>query len=251
MRDIDDECKGDACLIGGRVDKNVAHGERFEFNEAVTKCFEDTLRRSIPDYDNMRQLCFRLGDRFVRHGGTIVDLGCSRGDALWPFVARHGSACNYIGIERSQPMLEAAQNRFRGAPYVTIADLDLRKEYPRPKACLVLSVLTLQFIPINYRQQVLKSIYDHLERDGALVLVEKVLGNTAVVDNALVDLYHEMKFDHGYTLNEIERKKLALEGVLVPVTAHMNEHFLYNAGFVQVDCFWRNLNFAGWLCVKG
>jgi tRNA (cmo5U34)-methyltransferase len=232
------------------VDRNVAHGEKFEFGEEVTKVFSDTLKRSIPDYDNMRLLSFKLGDQFVKYGSTVIDLGCSRGDALWPYVQRHGEHCRYVGVEVSQPMLEAAQDRFRGAPYVNIMNLDLRNGYPQGRACLVNCVLTLQFLPINYRQQILSKIYHSLDRDGALILVEKVLGNTAVIDNALVHQYHEMKFDHGYSLNEIERKKLALEGVLTPLTAGMNESFLYGSGFDKVDCFWRNLNFAGWICVK-
>ena len=56
--------------------------------------------------------------------------------------------------------------------------------------------------------------------------------------------------DNGYSMNEVERKKLALEGVLVPLTAQINEQFLHNAGFVQVDAFWRNLNFCAWIAVK-
>ena len=39
-------------------------------------------------------------------------------------------------------------------------------------------------------------------------------------------------------------------GVLVPVTAHWNEELLRQEGFTSVDCFWRHLNFAGWVAVK-
>jgi tRNA (cmo5U34)-methyltransferase len=55
---------------------------------------------------------------------------------------------------------------------------------------------------------------------------------------------------NGYTEAEVERKRLALEGVLVPVTAAWNEDLLFGAGFTSVDCFWRYLNFAGWVAVR-
>ncbi|MGH3921557.1 MAG: hypothetical protein ACRDS1_01640 [Pseudonocardiaceae bacterium] len=42
-----------------------------------------------------------------------------------------------------------------------------------------------------------------------------------------------------YTQEEIDRKRLSLEGVLVPVTAKWNVEMLRAAGFQQVDCFWR------------
>jgi tRNA (cmo5U34)-methyltransferase len=36
----------------------------------------------------------------------------------------------------------------------------------------------------------------------------------------------------------------------VPVTAGWNEEMLRGAGFQEIDCFWRWLNFAGWVAVK-
>ena len=44
--------------------------------------------------------------------------------------------------------------------------------------------------------------------------------------------------------------EVTLEGVLVPVTARWNEELLHEEGFRSVDCFWRHLNFAGWVAVK-
>ena len=66
----------------------------------------------------------------------------------------------------------------------------------------------------------------------------------------MVESYYRLKSAHGYSQEEIERKRLSLEGVLVPVTARWNEELLYMAGFRQVDCFWRWMNFAGWVAVK-
>ena len=51
-------------------------------------------------------------------------------------------------------------------------------------------------------------------------------------------------------VDDIDRKALSLEGVLVPVTAKWNEELLQMAGFRQVDCFWRWMNFAGWIAIK-
>jgi tRNA (cmo5U34)-methyltransferase len=62
--------------------------------------------------------------------------------------------------------------------------------------------------------------------------------------------YHALKAAHGYTEEQIERKRLALEGVLVPVTARWNEDLLREVGFNQVECFWRWCNFAGWIAIK-
>ena len=70
------------------------------------------------------------------------------------------------------------------------------------------------------------------------------------LDDLFVSEYYKMKSDHSYTQEQIANKRKSLEGVLVPITAKWNEDMLYTAGFRKVDCFWRKLNFAGWIAVK-
>ena len=127
---------------------------------------------------------------------------------------------------------------------------DLRNRYPEDKACLTLAILTIQFIPIEYRQRIIQKIYDHTSTGGAFIFVEKILGANADLDSLMVDIYYKMKAANGYTEEAIERKRLSLEGVLVPVTAKWNEELLKMAGFKQADCFWRWMNFAGWIAIK-
>ena len=55
---------------------------------------------------------------------------------------------------------------------------------------------------------------------------------------------------NGYTQEAIDRKRLSLEGVLVPLTERENTALLRDAGFAAVEMFWRHLNFAAWLAVK-
>lgn len=226
---------------------------KWEFGQAVTDVFDDMLERSIPAYKLMRELCFSVGCHFVRHQTAVVDLGCSRGGALAQFVDQYGAFNRYVGVEVSQPMLAAARERFAGlisTGVVTIKDMDLRLDYPPELASLTLCVLTLQFTPIEVRQQILANVYKHTIPGGALLLVEKVLGQGADIDNLFVDEYYRKKGEGGYSPEEIARKRLALSGVLVPITDRMNQQLLKDAGFSQVECFWRVLNFAGYLAVK-
>lgn len=227
-------------------------GQTWAFDESVTHVFDDMLERSIPQYAEMRRLTFDLGARFVQPKTDILDLGCSRGEALVPFMGRFGAHNRYLGIDVSEPMLTAARERFASWPesVVRIARHDLRDGFPACDASLVLSVLTLMFTPINYRQEIVQGAFDALRPGGAFILVEKLIGGTALTDRVMVDRYHRMKAENGYSADEIERKRLALEGVQVPVTAAWNEDLLRSAGFRAVECFWRWMNFAGWLAVK-
>ncbi|MGH3429713.1 MAG: methyltransferase domain-containing protein [Mycobacteriales bacterium] len=225
----------------------------WKFDESVATVFDDMLARSIPQYEEMRRLVFEFGCRFVQSNTAVVDLGCSRGEALTRLVDRFGAQNQFVGIDVSEPMLEAARSRFKGyidASIVRVKNLDLRTAYPEVRASLTLCVLTLQFTPIEYRQKIVRKIFEHTNSGGALILVEKVLGGTASMDDVLVAQYYALKRDNGYTQDQIDRKRLSLEGVLVPVTAKWNEEILAAAGFREVECFWRWSNFAGWLAVK-
>lgn len=227
--------------------------DRWAFDDEVTRVFGDMLARSVPQYEEMRRLVFDVGSRFVSPATCVVDLGCSRGEAMRPFVDRFGAHNRFVGVERSEPMLAAARAAYAGmlpSKTVEILDVDLRVKYPPVSASLTLCVLTLQFTPIEHRQRILSDVWSSTVQGGALVLVEKILGADVVANKLLVHHYEEMKRANGYSSEEIARKRLALEGVLVPVTARWNEDLLMAAGFKHVECFWRVLNFAAWVAMK-
>ena len=236
------------------VDQGLPEGKaRWQFDGSVTDVFDNMLARSIPQYEVMREAVFELGSRFVKPHSSIVDLGCSRGEALAPFIRKFGASNRFIGVEVSPTMLGAVRERFAGPigdGFVDIRDLDLRTHYPLEKASVTLAVLTIQFTPIEYRHRIIKTIFEHTLPGGAFIFVEKVLASTAQLDELFVERYHAMKARNGYTTEQIERKRLALEGVLVPVTARWNEDLLREVGFRQIECFWRWLNFAGWIAVR-
>lgn len=190
---------------------------KWEFNNEVTAVFDDMLERSIPDYFGMRRTTTELALRFCQAGTYIVDLGCSRGAALKPIIEARGNLQNYIGIEVSEPMRSAAQKEI--GKHTEIVNLDLRDVYPTVPASVTLSVLTLQFIPIEYRQRIIQDAFDNTISGGVFLLVEKVLGADAFADRMLVETYYDRKGENGYTAEQITAKRRSLEGVLVPVTA--------------------------------
>ena len=229
---------------------HVQPGEQWKFDEDVTKCFNNMLERSIPGYTDMRILSYKLGKTFVQPDKYILDLGASSGEALRPYIADN-KAKGFIGLEVSDPMQAEMKNQFPQAN-VQVLDYDLRsldhKDFNNVN--LVLSILTLMFTPMQYRPQIISEVYNVLPEGGAFIVVEKVLGASAQIDKLLVDSYYAMKADNGYSPSDIQRKKASLEGIQVPLTADFNVQMLKAEGFKKVDCFYRNLNFAGWIAIK-
>lgn len=229
---------------------NITPRGRWEFDGSVTQVFDDMLKRSIPQLDVMRSAVFDIGAQFTKPDTWVIDLGCSRGETLAPFVDKFGEDNRYLGIEVSEPMALAARARFAGNEQVVIRQEDLRMRRPMEQASVTLSVLTLQFTPIEYRHRIVRDVFKGLIPGGAFILVEKVLGATAELDALLVKEYYDLKRANGYSQEQIDRKRLSLEGVLVPVTARWNEELLASAGFRHIDAFWRYMNFVGWIAIK-
>lgn len=231
----------------------VTPKEKWEFDKEVTECFDDMLERSIPQYPVMRQAVTELAMKYVQEKTTILDLGASKGEAVEPLIRKFGAHNHFILVEKSEPMYHACRKRFEGlinVNVVSVRNTDLRFEFPKCKASVILSVLTLMFVPVNYRQNIIRKCYENLEPGGALIFVEKILGNSAELDQIMIEVYHNLKADNGYDQEKILRKALSLEGVLVPLTAKWNEMMLHEAGFRYVDSFWRWMNFAGWIAIK-
>ena len=229
-----------------------AAGTQWKFDETVTACFDDMLKRSIPDHDEMRRLVFDLGSRFVRPSTDIIDLGASRGAALQPFVDRFGSTVRHVAIDESGPMLDACRERFAGLidrGVVQVREHDLCEGLPRfLKPSLTLAVLTLMFVPPECRQKLVADIFASTVPGGALLVVEKTIANNAEFDRLLVDAFYAGKSDRGYTAEQIEAKRKSLRRVLMPLTSDGVESLLRAEGF-HVQPFWRSLQFAGWLAV--
>ena len=225
--------------------------DKWQFDEEVTDVFDDMLERSIPDYYNMRELVHKLTKKYARPNTVILDLGCSTGGSFKKAISELPDNF-FVGIEISEPMRRKAKENFKKFNNVEIINHDLREGLPSydKNISVILSVLTIQFTPIEYRLNIIKNIYQSLSKGGVFIFVEKVLGETAEIDNTLVKLYYDLKGENGYTQEKIQKKRKSLEGVLVPVTSSWNIELLKKAGFEDIDCFWRYLNFAGYIAVK-
>lgn len=225
--------------------------EDWVFDEEVAQSFDDMLERSIPQYETMRRAVFDFQRALMpRRNGRLTDLGASRGESVADAIQFFGRDTDFLLVEKSDAMLDEARSRFGGRENVKVMDRDITTRFPDAPCDVIQSILTLQFTPINYRQQLIQSCYDCLEEGGGFIFVEKVLGNGARIDNLQDHFYHALKRDNGYSYDDISAKADSLERVLVPATADWNRDMLETAGFRHVDAFWRWMKFCGWIAIK-
>lgn len=229
---------------------SIIPSKRWEFNEAVTNCFDNMLERSVPGYNRMRELVFEFGKEFVQEHTTIVDIGCSLGNAIYPFVEKFNQSCHFVGIEPSSSMVVRARERYQKEIELGIVEIFEKKveEFvPKQNVSLILSVLTLQFVNVEDRYRVVQELYTSLVPQGAMILVEKT--NSANFD-LFEKIYYNLKRKNGYSEEQIYSKKESLSNCLVPLSREENVKMLKMAGFKNVECIWTDIMFSAWIAIK-
>src|SRR5258706_1280562 len=225
----------------------------FDFGEKVASVFDDMLDRSVPFYREMQRMIAEMATDLAVEGTNVYDLGCSTGNTLLGLDATVRKKIKFIGVDNSPEMLKRCRQHlvdrgFQGEHELVCADLN--QGVAIQNASMVLMVLTMQFVRPLYRDTLARSILQGLNENGALILVEKVLGEDSVFNRLFIKYYYDLKKRHGYSDLEIAQKREALENVLVPYKLKENQEMLMRAGFRYCDVFFKWYNFCGIIALK-
>lgn len=227
----------------------------FNFGAETAAVFDDMLDRSVPFYGELQRMTGELAADFASEGTSIYDLGCSTGNTFLS-IGAHLSPdrdVTFVGLDASEEMLQRAGTKLAGARFpwrYSLKRHDLNESLRIENASVVLIVLTLQFVrPLN-REALLRSVYDGLNHNGCLIVIEKVLSPHTTFNRLFIDHYYQMKKRKGYSDLEIAQKREALENVLVPYHLEENQQLLRVCGFQHIDVFFKWYNFCGILAIK-
>ena len=227
----------------------------FNFGADTAAVFDNMLDRSVPYYEEIQRMVAQLVSAFVTDGTNIYDMGCSTATTIL-HIAQHlppEISTRFVGIDNSPEMLAIARQKIDDSdpqPSVELREADLNRGVHVENASVVLFVLTLQFVRPLYRERLLTSICQGMNKGGCLVLVEKVLGEDSRLNRLFIDHYYELKRRNGYSDLEISQKREALENVLVPFRLDENITLLRDVGFSATDIFFKWYNFCGIIAVK-
>lgn len=232
------------------VDINKEEGQ-WKFDDKVAPVFNKHVRASVPLYDEFHDMIAKMSKYFVESGTTVYDLGTSTGEALIRVqkANEHKENVSYIGYDNSASMLSEARKR---NDKLAFAEVDLSTEYFRlENSSFITSVLTMQFLKLKDREQVIERVFKALNRGSAFVIVEKVISTDPIIEQIITTEYEAFKHDSGLSEEHIFKKKQSLKGIMKPLTENQNKEMLKRAGFTKVETFFRWNNFAGFIAVKG
>jgi tRNA (cmo5U34)-methyltransferase len=231
----------------------IVQSSDFKFDQKVVTVFDDMVTRSVPHYLEIQRMIGELASEYAKQGTVIYDLGCSTGTSLINMDATVDPAIKFIGLDDSDEMLTKCKGNLLSAGMKRDFDLlqvDLNKGVQISNASVVVLCLTLQFIRPLYRVNLLEQIRAGMVDGGCLILVEKILGETAGTNRNFIKYYYDFKKRNHYSEMEIAQKREALENVLVPYKISEDIEMLEVAGFTAPEVFFKWYNFAGMIAFK-
>jgi tRNA (cmo5U34)-methyltransferase len=224
----------------------------FNFGAETAMVFDDMLQRSVPFYAEVQRMIAEIASDFAVDGTNVYDLGCST-CATFRALRDLDRDVAFIGVDDSEAMLARAEEELARDGFARRYELrqqDLNRELGIENASVVIMTLTLQFVRPLHRERVMRTIFEGLNHQGCLILIEKVIAQESLMNRLFIKYYYDFKRRNGYSDIEIAQKREALENVLIPYRLEENERLLVSAGFGKPETFFKWYNFSGLLAVK-
>jgi len=243
-------------LIGDRdqLFETSRYPKPFEFNRAVVEVFDDMVSRSVPLYREMHELLLEWVKRYYQPDSSVVDYGCSTATAIELLAKTAPEVTHFLGVDSSPAMLERANEKVASlqaeAPNRFKFECSEMLPEHAENASVVLMNYTLQFIPVHKRLEFLQGVCRHMLPGSLFVLSEKLVSANPKMQELSTEVYERFKKAQGYSLDEIARKKEALNNVLTPLRLDETYSMLGEAGFVSVQPILMWNNFATIVCEK-
>jgi tRNA (cmo5U34)-methyltransferase len=207
--------------------------KKFSFNEIED--FDEHILKSIPNYDILISSIKSISEYFFVKGSNLYDLGCSTGKLLNSL----NCDCNKIGYDVAN-LLPNSEGFF---------NVDLNSNFCIKDACLVYSIFTMQFLNPSSRINYLKTIYDGLNRGGALIICEKLYQDNGKIQEIISFSHYDYKLNH-FSSQEIIKKERDLRFIMKLCNYIELVNLLKEVGFEVISDFWQMFNFKGLIAIK-
>ncbi|HYI26115.1 MAG TPA: class I SAM-dependent methyltransferase [Thermomicrobiales bacterium] len=222
---------------------------------AATTANYHRSRRGIPYAEDQFDITRRVLEAHRVEVRSLLDLGCGDGIATQAMLDRV-SVERAVLVDFSEPMLEAARERFRESPLVaSVINGDLlgsawvdvvRRE---PGYDLVISRFAIHHLPHDRKHSLYAEIFDLLRPGGMFINIEHVQSPTATYQDAfermLIEGIHALHEDRE-TIEETERAFRARQDAETNILAPVEDQcaWLREIGFADVDCSFKAFELA-------
>lgn len=226
-------------MVSYRDISQITHNKIFD---AGIEQYDQYRKKVIPCFDDfygtaLHLIPFETNDRF-----TVLDLGAGTG-LMSALILNTFPKAQITLVDISDKMLSKARERFAGRDNIRFHIIDYAKDPLPDQYHLIVSALSIHHLFDSAKRLLFQKIYGSLLPDGSFIHAEIVKGASDLTE----DIYQRAWLDHlkQCDLSESELSSI-LERMSFDNTALLNTqlHWLHEAGFVDIDCFFKYFNFV-------
>jgi len=210
------------------------------FDEIATK-YDQQRRSLIPCYDDFYKLMVVLSETKAAQP-KILDIGAGTG-LLTNFLMTKFPNASYILIDIADEMLNVARQRFQRLSNVSYITSDY-KDFVEPSGYdIIVSTLSIHHLTDLEKKKLYLGIFKSLKKGGVFVNGDQFLARTPETEQWHQSLWKGKIENTSLTEQEkqaaYERMKLD-----IPSTVDDNLKWMEEAGFANVDLFYKYLVFG-------
>jgi tRNA (cmo5U34)-methyltransferase len=217
--------------------------------DAEALAYDAQIQRIVPQYREQGELVLEVLPFDASRSIRALDLGCGTGALSYLLLATFPMA-TVVACDLAATMLATCEARFaRFAPRVTLRHADFAvHDFGVGEFDLVVSGLAIHHLDSAGARNLYQRIHRALRPGGMFVNRELVLGATPAWTRRYEELWREHVALHGERDASWFQKYLDEDQ---PVSVEEHLLWLRDAGFVEVACHFRRLNFAVFSGTKG
>jgi tRNA (cmo5U34)-methyltransferase len=211
-----------------------------QFN-SVSKKYDSQRHYLIPCLNDFYSACLPLV-KSLTHAKKVLDIGAGTG-LFSQFIYDLNPNLNFTLADLSGQMLDVARERFEGLNNFEFLELDFSKDALPGKYDIIISALAIHHLEDADKAKLYKNIYLALNDGGLFINADQVEGKNLLFDSLYKYHWRETVsksgIDHEALVQAFERTKL---DKFAPLETQLI--MLEKAGFNEVDCIYKNMNFT-------
>ena len=224
------------------VAMNTNNGIRAVFDKCAAQ-YNDSRQRLIPCFDDFYKISIEIIPFKRDKNIKVLDLGAGTG-LISSLVASEYKKSDITLIDVSENMLDQAKNSLGKLPnkfsylVANYSNLELSENFD-----IIISALSIHHLSGEEKKALFNSIFNHLNPGGIFINADQVQGETAEIESQYRKIWLRQVQENGVSESELaaalERMK---EDKMSTLSSQLQ--WLKEAGFNEVNCWYKNFSFA-------
>ena len=223
--------------------------KRFKAIEAGR--YDDVIKKRVPLYNEIQTLMVSLLPFSKKEYLRVLDVGCGTGETSVGLL-KEFPLSRVTGIDGSQDMLDVAAAKVKQTTWrIDFICQDIRVaggQWPvvrgEEEFDVIISAFSLHYLNEDEKKALLSKCRDALKPGGIFIDAEAVISPSAKVYQLYMEKWKDFQRSNGFSEDEIGAQMLKFVRDVKPLTVERQVCLMSEAGFTDVECYFKYLNWA-------